>query len=426
LFQEVFALTTRINTNQLEALLENPEFILLDLRPSAAFNGWKLGQELRGGHIPSAVSFPSKWFEVLPRGEFVSWLSSKGITYRKTLILYDYAAANLETVIRIFEEMGFERLYILEDGFEGWVRDELRPIHRLEHYHKLVYPQWVKDLIDGQTPPEYAGSGFIIFETTQDTPDVYNEGHLPGAVSFNTLNVEAESDWNVRPFPELIARLAAAGVPENKTIILYGRDTTAAARVASILIYAGFPDVRVMDGGLEAWQNAGYPLEKTPNTAASESPLGLNTPSHPEYITNLNEITARMGDPQSRLVSVRSWEEYLGESSGYSYIDPQGRLPGAIWGFSRSDPLFSLSYRNFDGSMRSYVEISSLWESKGITADKRTAFYCGTGWRASEAFFFAHLIGWRHVSVYDGGWHEWSKDKENPVEQGNPVDNRGK
>jgi thiosulfate/3-mercaptopyruvate sulfurtransferase len=43
------------------------------------------------------------------------------------------------------------------------------------------------------------------------------------------------------------------------------------------------------------------------------------------------------------------------------------------------------------------------------------AFYCGTGWRASLAFFYAWLMGWQRISVYDGGWLEWSSDPANPV-----------
>ena len=56
----------------------------------------------------------------------------------------------------------------------------------------------------------------------------------------------------------------------------------------------------------------------------------------------------------------------------------------------------------------------------GVTPDKRNAFYCGTGWRGSEAFFNAWLLGWPRVSVFDGGWLEWSNDAENPVETGIP------
>ena len=56
----------------------------------------------------------------------------------------------------------------------------------------------------------------------------------------------------------------------------------------------------------------------------------------------------------------------------------------------------------------------------GIVLEKHIAFYCGTGWRASEAFFSAWLMGWPNVSIYDGGWFEWRSDPDNPIETGLP------
>jgi thiosulfate/3-mercaptopyruvate sulfurtransferase len=70
--------------------------------------------------------------------------------------------------------------------------------------------------------------------------------------------------------------------------------------------------------------------------------------------------------------------------------------------------------------MRDYHEIEAHWRESGITSDKRVVFYCGTGWRASEAFFYAYLMGWKKVAVYDGGWFEWSRDEANPIESGEP------
>ncbi len=56
----------------------------------------------------------------------------------------------------------------------------------------------------------------------------------------------------------------------------------------------------------------------------------------------------------------------------------------------------------------------------GIAPDKHLAFCCGTGWRGSEAFFNARLMGWPGVSVFDGGWFEWGNDPDNPFETGVP------
>jgi 3-mercaptopyruvate sulfurtransferase SseA len=80
-------------------------------------------------------------------------------------------------------------------------------------------------------------------------------------------------------------------------------------------------------------------------------------------------------------------------------------------------------YRNVDNTMRAYPEIEANWDEAGINADKWVAFYCGTGWRASETWFYAYLMGWPRIAVYDGGWFEWSQDPiNNPIETGDPPD----
>ncbi|HAH57011.1 MAG TPA: thiosulfate sulfurtransferase, partial [Bacteroidales bacterium] len=78
------------------------------------------------------------------------------------------------------------------------------------------------------------------------------------------------------------------------------------------------------------------------------------------------------------------------------------------------------NYRNVDHTMREYHETQAFWNAAGITPDKRLAFYCGTGWRGSEAFFNAWLMGYPDVAVFDGGWFEWSNHPENPYETGIP------
>jgi 3-mercaptopyruvate sulfurtransferase SseA len=91
----------------------------------------------------------------------------------------------------------------------------------------------------------------------------------------------------------------------------------------------------------------------------------------------------------------------------------EGELAGAR-------PTNAMAYKPFvDNTMRAYPEIASIWEEVGITPDKRVAFYCGTGWRASKTWFYAYLMGWQRAAVYDGGWFDWSQDPiNNPIETG--------
>ena len=108
-------------------------------------------------------------------------------------------------------------------------------------------------------------------------PEEYADGHIAGAFHLDTNWLEDPADWNRRPAPELDARLREVGITHDTTVILYGRDTAgdanekwpgrragqiAATRAAAILTYAGVEDVRVLDGGFDAWVAGGRPLTR--------------------------------------------------------------------------------------------------------------------------------------------------------------------
>lgn len=149
---------------------------------------------------------------------------------------------------------------------------------------------------------------------------------------------------------------------------------------------------------------------------------GLAIPERPELIIDLPEAKDILADQAGgALVSVRTWEEHIGAVSGYNYIGPAGRISGDVWGNCGTDAYHMQHYRTLDNRMRAYPEIAANWAEAGITPEKRVSFYCGTGWRAAETWFYAYLMEWPDISVYDGGWFEWSKDPAaNPIEVGLP------
>ena len=169
-----------------------------------------------------------------------------------------------------------------------------------------------------------------------------------------------------------------------------------AIRNAFIMMYAGVKDVRILNGGFQSWKDAGYEIttDDVPKTPVTD--FGATIPSKPELAVDIPEAKEMLKSNDAELVSVRSWREFIGEVSGYNYIEKKGRIPGAIFGNCE------------------------IWREANITPDKHLAFYCGTGWRGSEAFYNAWLMGWPRVSVFDGGWFEWSNDPNNPYETGIP------
>ncbi len=286
--------------------------------------------------------------------------------------------------------------------------------------------------------PDAAPAGrFLLFHVNFGVPEEYEESHLPGALYLDTNRLENPIDWNRRTPEELEVALRALGITHDTTVIVYGRDTEghadekwpgrragqiSACRAALILHYCGVRDVRVLDGGYDAWVRAGNALDTSPHAPTPVTSFGVAIPQRPEAIVDIDEAKQILADPDgAALVSVRTWNEHIGKVSGYNYIRPAGRIAGDVWGNCGSDAYHMQHYRNVDNTMRAYPEIAANWEEAGITPDKWVAFYCGTGWRASETWFYAYLMGWQRIAVYDGGWHEWSRDPgANPIEVGEP------
>jgi molybdopterin synthase sulfurtransferase len=426
-----------MSTEELHGRLPDPELTIVDVRALSAYNGWRSEGEARGGHIPGAVAFPRSWFDVVDDAELERLLDSNGILATRDVVLYGDRPEDVRAVQARLAELGRDRVRTYEHGWDVWAADESLPVERLANYDKLVHPDWLLQLLEGKRPEAAPANAFLLFHVNFGVPEEYEDGHLPGALYLDTNWLESPEDWNRRSPEELDAALRSLGVTHDTTVILYGRDTEghadekwpgrragqiAASRAAMILRYAGVDDVRLLDGGYDGWVRAGNPLETVVREPAPVASFGVPVPLRPEVIVDIDEAKQILRDREhAALVSVRSWKEHVGEVSGYNYIAPAGRIAGDVWGNCGSDAYHMQNYRNADNTMRAYPEIAANWEDAGITADKWVAFYCGTGWRASETWFAAYLMGWPRIAVYDGGWFEWSQDPiNNPIETGDP------
>ncbi len=291
-------------------------------------------------------------------------------------------------------------------------------------WQQLVAPLWLDQLTAGRSTAPSAH--WQLFEVGNDTGWSYSSGHIPGAAYLDTSCFEQAPLWNKVADADLLQYLLAKGIAHDSCVILYGRNNLAAARVAHLLLYAGVQDVRLLDGGLSAWNAAGLPLSCAGHAArASISSFGCTFPAHPEYLIDTAQAKRLLHTETAVLVSIRSRAEFCGQTSGYSYIQACGEIPGGRWGQAGADgDINSMSaFQHADGRMKPALEICRFWHAAGIYPAQHNAFYCGTGWRASLAFFYAWVMGWENISVYDGGWHEWSSDPANPIERRSGVKN---
>mgnify|MGYP006289619055 CR=1 FL=1 len=421
-----------VSTQELSRKLGDATFQLVDVRPGDAYNGWALRGESRGGHIPGARSLPGKWSDYF---DWIEIVRSKGILPEHPLVLYGYDDEETVRVADLFRRAGYEDLRAYRDFLEEWVPDERLPLDRLPRHRHLVPAGWLKALLTEGRAPEYKNDRFVLCHTHYRNPADYEEGHIPGALALDTLELESPETWNRRSPGEVAEALAGLGIGCDTTVVLYGRFSApdnadpfpgssagqlAAFRCAFIMLWAGVEDVRILNGGLQSWLDEGFAMDTEEVGPDPVDDFGEEIPGRPELAVDLAEARAILEDPGRNLVSVRSWPEYIGEVSGYNYIEKKGRIPGSVFLDCGTDAYHMENFRNLDHTVREFREVEKALREAGVTADRHNAFYCGTGWRGSEAFFNAWLLGWPRVSVYDGGWFEWSRDERLPVETGMP------
>ncbi len=281
----------------------------------------------------------------------------------------------------------------------------------LVRWRQLVSPAWLAALTAGAQVDAAPSADWRLFDVGCGGGALFEQAHIPGAAYLDTCDIEQEPLWNKVSDQALLALLLARGVRHDTTVILYGRNNLAAARLAHLLLYAGVADVRLLDGGYARWLAGGHPCARGPSTACVAAPdFGITLPAHPEYLACTARVQGLLARGDGVLASIRTRAEFMGQVSGYSYI-AAGDIPGACWGRAGEDgDVNSMSaYHQADGSMKPAADIVAPWAEHGIEHGTPTIFYCGTGWRASMAFFYAWLMGWPEISVYDGGWFEYSQ-----------------
>ena len=412
-----------IATKELQDKLTDDSWVVVDTRINDAFNGWKLDNVERGGHIKGAVDFSANWLTVDADDKEKTLdkaLETKGIDKDKNIVLYDANGKDAKSVANYLSEKGYKNLYTY--NVADWAKDESLPMESYENYEMLVPATIVNDVLDGEKPETFENSKNIkIVEASWgEESEAYSKGHVPTSVHINTDTVEPPPQWMLASDEELAKFANDYGFTKDDTVIVTGPDVMASYRVAVVLRYIGINDVRVLNGGNDAWTSAGYELETKSNKPVAGNDFGATIPANPDLIDTQAQLKEMLKDSNNVLVDNRSWDEYIGKISGYSYHDKKGRIPGAVYGYAGTSATTLEDYRNIDNTMRNADEIKALWKDAGIDTNKHLIFMCGSGWRAAEVLTYANVMGFDNTSLYSDGWIGWSNDTSNPTETGEP------
>lgn len=430
-----------VTTEDVKTALEDESSIVLDARMNDAYNGWAIDGAKRGGHIPGASDFSATWIDCEYddknnlEGEtreqvLEEAMKNKDITSDKKVIVYDTNGEDAAKVADYLSEKGVKDISVYDAN--EWINDESLDMESYKNYDMLVPASVVKEIADGNVPEGFTDSKNVkIFDVRWGSNEEsgYLEGHIPGAVHINTDSFEPPKayvngieEWRLADDETLAKLLLENGITKDDCLIMTSPEPMAAARFAVICKYMGVEDVRVMNGGFVDWSALGYELATDEIKPEAATDFGTEYPANPDWIMTLDQVKEEIKDTENfTLVDNRTWEEFIGEETGYSYHDIAGRIEGAVFGYAGKNNSSSVSYyRNVDKSMRNASEIEAMWKECGIDTNKRLAFMCGSGWRAAEILWYAKVMGYENTTLYSDGWIAWSNEG-NPYITGDPT-----
>ncbi|NRO96193.1 sulfurtransferase [Paraburkholderia sp. NMBU_R16] len=265
-----------------------------------------------------------------------------------------------------------------------------------------------------------APESVLVFDCSFDlaNPDAgekaYAGGHIPGA---HYLHLErdlsgAKTGKNGRhPLPDraaLVDMLASHGLMQGQQVVAYdAQGGMFAARLWWLLRWLGHDSVALLDGGLQAWQGAGYTLETEPagrkqGNFKAGAPLAVTVDAH--------ALEQNLTTHERLVVDARSPDRYRGENET---IDPvAGHIPGAVNRFFKDN-------LGPDGRFKPAHTLRDEFKAVvGSTQPEHVVLQCGSGATACHNALAMEIAGLHGAALYPGSWSEWCADPSRPVATG--------
>ncbi len=283
------------------------------------------------------------------------------------------------------------------------------------HPEFLVDTQWVADNLQENNLQEnnLQKNSDRLIEVDIDGTN-YNNGHLPGAIFWNILQVTLKPDFGVNFEKKSVeSLLSQSGITKDTTIILYSANSAVAGFVFWYLQGFGHKNIKILNGGRKKWLAQGRQLV-TNIPAIAQTEYQVNKFNQNQR-ADFDAVFTAMNNQKSVLIDVRTPEEYCGEL--FAMKPPEGNqrgghIPGAIY------LPFESALQEDDDTFKELSELKALYESKGITPEKEIITYCAAGIRASHTWFvLKYLLGYQNVRNYDASWNEWGHKSDTPVEK---------
>ncbi len=302
--------------------------------------------------------------------------------------------------VRVFLGVGLLVAFLAACSAAGGpsAQANLEPMARTAPDNILVSPDWVAERAGDVVVIDYARS-----------MDDFRQGHIPGAAwvarAVTVTNVDGVD--GVLPSVETVAMdLEEAGVRHDTPVVVYDSGNSLwASRLFWALEYLGHEQVHLLDGGLAAWESAGYELS---TEIAAPARGDFDPRVREQLIADEAFVLENHGNQDFTVLDARSPDEFSG-------ADVRAARGGHIPNSANIDWVRNLGD---DGSFLTVAELSELYQQTLDGRDGPRVTLCQTGIRGAHTYVALRVLGEEDVRLYDGSWAEWGNNPDAPIAAG--------